>query len=68
MKLEETGKYQLKRLKTLMEEKKAVIIDFDIDNEFIFIFKFQSIHKIKENDIDKVVRFDGGVKYINGDM
>jgi hypothetical protein len=68
MKLEETGKYQLERLKTLMEEKKAVIIDFDIDNEFIFIFKFQSIHKIKENDIDKVVRFDGGVKYINGDM
>ena len=46
-----------------MEDKKAVIIDYDIDNDYTFIFKFQSIHKISENDIDKVIRFNGGVKY-----
>lgn len=63
MDLKDTGKHQVDKLKTLMEDKRAVIIDYDIDNDYTFIFKFQSIHKVSENDIDKVIRFNGGVKY-----
>lgn len=50
------------KIQNLMKEKNITIIDYKIDNEYQFDLKFQSIHKVTENDIDILIRLNGGSK------